>query len=200
MIYKLISAGDEYLDFKFDHEQIKRLLKETGCYERDMRISINNAPKKFRDIFSEPLNFEFIPMFKKQKGKPIPGLSVRDGRLFLSQKSYDVLFPLVKNDGEFLPVNHANGKGYFFTPLSVANVDPKVTQKNEWGDIVSLGFVENDVKDYAIFRTEYDGFMGLYCQEPVVEAIEDNNLTGLYITTDLANIFPEDRGGVERAN
>ncbi|WP_444997762.1 hypothetical protein [Aliikangiella sp. IMCC44359] len=200
MIYKLISDGDEFLDFKFDHEQIKQLLEKSGSCSRESRISVNNSPRRFGDVYSEPLNFEFIPMFKKQKEKPIPDLSVRDGRLFLSQESYRVLYSLIKNDGELLPVKYQKGDGYFFTPLSVASVDPQVTKKNEWGDIVSLGFEENSVKNYAVFRTEYDGFTGLYCQENIKQAIEDNNLTGLYITTDLANIFPEDRSTVEKAN
>jgi len=87
-----------------------------------------------------------------------------------------------------------------FTPLKVAEVDKNLSRKDEWNNILSLAFDKIQVKNWSVFRTEYNNYMSLYCQESVKQAIEDAQLTGLYITNDLANIFPEDRGSVVPLN
>ncbi|WP_444998451.1 hypothetical protein [Aliikangiella sp. IMCC44359] len=200
MIYRLIFNHHKFLNFRFDEEQLEDILGEPTDENFDSFINYNNAPKVFKEIYTVPLNFNFSIDHKEDKGKTIADLCVVNGRLFLSQRAYDILLPLINEDGEFLSVRYQEGNGYFFTPLSVVDVDPKITLKNEWGDIENLGFNEKDVEKYAVFRTRYDGYIGLYCQDRVKQAIEDNSLTGLYITTDLANIFPEDRASVEKAN
>ncbi|WP_444995436.1 hypothetical protein [Aliikangiella sp. IMCC44359] len=200
MLYKLIFNGEKYLNFFFDRKQISRILGERTISNKEKFINYNHCPRSYVGVFDESLNFDFSSSDKEDKGKPIPDIVVASGRLFLSQKAYDVLYPLIKNDGEFLSVNYQKGEGYFFIPLQVADVDKKVTMKNEWEDIVSLGFSEDDVKEFSVFRTEYDAFIGLYCQDYIKDAIEQAGLTGLFITNDLANIFAEDRSAVSKLN
>ena len=118
--------------------------------------------------------------------------------MFLNKKAYEAVANLIINDGEFLEVVDENGnQGFVFTPLRVAEdvngLDLKLSQKNEWNDVVHLAFNEEAVKNWALFRTKYNNFMTLHCQEAVKKAIEDTNLAGLYLTNDLGNIFPKNQ-------
>ena len=200
MIYKLLFNHKKYLNFYYDEKQLKRILGARTRTNFEKYINYYNGPVNFCDIFKEPLNFDFSSSDKQDSKKEIADLCIAAGRLFMSQNAYDRLKPLIENDGEFLPVNYQSGKGYFFNPLQVADTNPELTRKDEWEEIVSLDFHEEDTKSYSIFRTRYDAYRGLYCQESIKNAIEAHKLTGLYITTDLANIFPEDRSSVEKAN
>lgn len=200
MLYTLISDYDNYLDFHFDDEQILRVIGELSDETVDKRIDLNSIPRSYKGVINEPLKFSFPIVEKGDEKKELPDLAVDKGRLFLSIKAYESLKPLIENDGEFLPVTYENGSGYFYIPLRVAEVDPATTHRDQWEEIVSLGFDEEHVKDWSLFRTEYNACMSLYCQEKIKKAIEEDQLTGLYITNDLANIFPEDRSTVARIN
>ncbi|WP_444995537.1 hypothetical protein [Aliikangiella sp. IMCC44359] len=199
MIYNLISAYN-YREFTYNEAQINNIFGALSEGNIDKRIDMSSIPQSYKGIINEPLIFDFSPTEKSQEKLSIPDLSVREGRLFLTDKAYDVLEPLIKNDGEFLSVTYENKIGYFFIPLRVVDVDLKITMKNEWDEITNLGFIEEDTKEYNIFRTEYDVYYRLYCQEAVKEVIENAGLTGLYITTDLATIYPHDRSEVDKLN
>lgn len=204
MLYTLISDHDRYLSFHFDQEQIDRLIGEIGDDTIEKRIDINGTPQRYRQLITELLSFSFPTVDKEDKGKSIPDLEVFQGRLFLSQKAHDALASLIGADGEFLPVTYENGRGYFYTPLRVAEdvnaLNEALTRRNEWGDIEHISFKEENVKDWNLFRTEYDGFYRLFCQSQVKIAIEEAGLTGLYITNDLGNMFPQDYGAVAPLN
>lgn len=200
MLYTLIHDSNNYLEFHFNLDQIWRILEEYGDDHIDNRIDVNGEPKSFKNIIKEPLSLSFPLVDKKDKNKKVPDIDISSGRLFLSDKAYRVLKPLIENDGEFLPATYENGEGYFYIPMQVAKVDPSITHKDEWDEIVAIGFDEEHVKNWSVFRTEYNGYMHLYCQESIKIAIEDAQLTGLFITNDLANIFPEERGSVTKLN
>lgn len=200
MLYTLISDHHHYRDSHFDRDQVWRILEECGDDHIDNRIDVNGAPRSFKDIVKEPLIFSFPVIEKADKKKAIPDINIVSGRLLLNTNAYDVLKPLIENDGEFMPATYEGADCYFFIPMRVANIDPATTRKDEWDEIISLGFIENQVKNWSLFRTEYNGYMRLYCQQSIKDAIEDTNLTGTYITPDLANIFPEERGDVTDLN
>ncbi|MGI9281420.1 MAG: imm11 family protein [Endozoicomonas sp.] len=123
--------------------------------------------------------------------KEIPDISEHHGRLFLSEKAYDVLQDLLEAAGEFLPVKYASGNGYMFNPLqyaeSVDGVDYQLSQKDEFNDVISLGFHENKVRKFMAFRSEFSYLNDLICQEELKERIEKNNLKGVLITQVLGN-------------
>ena len=200
MLYTLISDYHNYLEFHFDRDQIYKMLAVYGDDDICHRVDVNGEPKSFQYIVKEPLNLSFPIVDKPDKNKKIPDIDVNLGRLFLSDKAYKLLKPLIESDGDFLPVTYENGSGYFYIPLRVAEIDPTITKRDEWEEIVSLGFDDEQVKNWSLFRTEYNGYTGLYCQESIKEAIEGAQLTGLFITNDLANIFPEERSSVAQLN
>lgn len=200
MLYTLIHDHYHFLESHFDDEQMWRILEEYGDEHINNRVDVNNKPESFSEIVKEPLKFSFPVMAQQDNNKPIPDIDLHSGRLLLSQKAYDALNPLIESDGDFMPAVYQSEHYYFFIPMRVAQINSSLTHKNEWDEIISIGFDEEETKDWALFRTEYNGYMSLYCQQSIVDAIEQANLTGLYITNDLANIFPEDRSDVVMLN
>jgi hypothetical protein len=186
----------------WDKEQIASIVRDDDI---DHLIDINGAPIAHKSVFTVPLRVSFEAIYPQDKKLLVPDLCVFEGRLFLNSKAYKALAGLIGADGEFLDVIDENGNhGFVFTPLRIAEdvngLDSRLSQKNEWGDVEHLAFNEDAVKNWAVFRTEYNGFMTLHCQAGVKNAIEDAELTGLYITNDLASIFPEDRSSVAPLN
>lgn len=199
ILYSLIHDHNKYLKLLWDREQISSLVDEMGC-AMQKRIDMWNAPCSFRGVINETLRVSFPVLSKDDKNCAVPDIAIDQGRIFLNKKAYTVLKSLIENDGEFLPVTYEEGDGYIFIPLKVAEsvegLDTKLSLKNEWGDVENIAFIEEKVKDWSVFRCEFNSYMSAFCSEEVKQAIERNVLTGLYITPDLGNIFPEGRGDV----
>ncbi len=123
----------------------------------------------------------------------MPDISEHYGRLFLSQKAYEALSELLKNDGEFLPVNYEDGSAYIFNTLSVAEsvngLDEALSLKDEYGQRKNVAFHEDRVKDFMIFKTEFDSYISAYIQDELKQAIEAADLKGVYFTPDLGDPF-----------
>jgi hypothetical protein len=94
---------------------------------------------------------------------------------------------LIGQCGEFLPVYSENYQGYLFNTLALEDsaLNPKLCQKNEWGEISWLAFNEAKVES-TVFRTEDDNFMSVFCTEALINAYKAANLTGLVFTENLA--------------
>lgn len=182
----------------WDREKIASLVGEMGS-AMERRIDMWNAPRSFEGVFSETLRVSFPELSKEDKNCQLPDIAIDQGRLFLSGKAFETLKPLIENDGEFLPVIYEHGSAYIFIPLKVAEsadaLDEKLSRKNDWGDMENIAFHEELVASWSVFRSEFNAYMSVYCNEAVKEAIESNGLSGLYISPDLGNIFPEDRSG-----
>lgn len=204
MLYTLIYDSKNYREFHFDQNQIVRILDQEGYSDIEHRIDVNGEPKSFKYLVKEPLILTFPIIEKADKNKKIPDIEVSSGRLFLSEKAYQVLKPALENDGEFLPVTYENGQGYFFTPLHVAEdvdaINTELSQENGWNYFDHLVFYEDRVKEWSLFRMRHDGYRSVFCSNEIRQIIEDKQLTGLYITNDLANIFPEERSDVADLN
>ena len=204
MLYTMILNYHHYLSMVWDKAQIISVVKDDSMAAREKRIDMWNFPRIYSEIYNEPLRVHFPKLSKESKNCVIPDVDVTSGRLFLNPKAYEVLKPLIENDGEFLPLIYEHGEAYFFNPLRVAEsvdgLDRTLTHRNEWGDIDNLAFHQDKIKDWAVFRCEYNYFNSLICQQHIKDAIENAGLTGLYITPDLANIFPEEVTQVAKIN
>lgn len=189
MLYTILYA-DNCLGAVIDGDQVDSLVGES---DMDKRIDFNHEPRSYRGVFSEPLNVKFDELHKTDKGKSIPDIALFQGRLFLGSKAYEVLKPLIENDGEFLPAVYQLGQGYIYTPLRVAEdidaLDEKLSRKNEWGDVENLAFDETKVADWTLFRARFNAYCTLQCQEAVKDAVESAGLTGLSFTPELGQIF-----------
>ena len=71
-------------------------------------------------------------------------------------------------------------------------LNTKLSFNNDWGDLESLAFHEDKVKELVVFRSEFDGYMGLFCQESFKLKVEALGLQGIIFSEDLGNIFPPD--------
>ncbi len=187
-LYSIYADTDLYRSIGFDRDQSFEVFGDNIRNHFD----VNFEPKPYLSTW-KTLDVSFADDGSGLSGDLIPDISERDGRLFLSQNAYDVLKPLLKNDGEFLPVNYDNGQGYFFNPLSLAEnvdgLDENRSIKNEWGDIENTAFHEDRVKNFMIFRTKFDSYISAYCQEELKSAIEQAGLKGVFFTPDLGDRF-----------
>lgn len=204
MLYTVLLDSKNYLDPMFSSDQLDRLVGTLNGETIANRIELNNTPRSFAGVFSEPLQIDF-PVFKKAKAKlPIPDIAVTEGRLFLNKKAYDALKDLIKNDGEFIPATYSGSEAFIFTPLNVAEkvdaLDTKLSKKNEWGDLENLSFDEEKLKDWVVFRAEFNAFYTLQVTQAFVDAVKENDLKGLYVTTNLGSIFAVERAEVSKLN
>ena len=188
-LYTLYSDFDHFAVIGYDENQIVRLCGKTP---RD-RFDFLGVPRPYKDILTETLTINFSDNSDGLAGIDIPDIQVFHGRMFLSERACNVLKNLIQNDGELIPVVYEKGDGYIFNPLSVAEtvdgLDASLCIKNEWGDIENIGFYEDRVSVYAIFKTKLDTFINTYCREDVKIAIEKAPLTGVIIALELGSRF-----------
>ena len=204
MLYTVLLDNKNYRDPMFNIEQLDRLVGTLNGDTLNNRIELNNTPRSFAGVFSEPLQIDF-PLFKKAQSKlQIPDIAASEGRLFLNKKAYDALHDLIKNDGEFIPAVYEGGEAFIFTPLTVAEsidaLDTNLTKKNEWGDLESLSFHEEKLGDWIVFRAEFNAFHTLQVTQAFVDAVKQNELRGLYITTNLGSVFTVERAEISKLN
>jgi hypothetical protein len=204
MLYTILLDDNKFLDPQIDSDQIDQLVGELSSETRTSRIDLYHGPRSFKGVFSEPLKVNF-PVFKKSKVKrEIPDIAAFEGRLFLNKKAYSALKDLIEADGEFIPAVYEGGDAFIYTPLNVAEnieaLDAKLSRKNEWGDLENLSFHEEKLGNWVLFRAEYNAFYTLQCTQAFVDAVLQNDLKGLYITTNLGSIFAVDRSEVSKLN
>lgn len=170
----------------------KQMYEEYG-EDIPTHFDVNFVARPYADVIKNPFKVNFANDESGLYGDQIPDISEDHGRLFLSIKAYELLKKLLDKDGEFLPVIYEDGEGYIFNPLHTAEevngLDTTLSLKNEWGDIENTAFHEERVKDFVIFKTEFDSYMSAYCQESLKEAVENSDLKGVFFTPDLGNPF-----------
>lgn len=172
-------------------ESMNKLGAEHGTF------AFNAEPKKYAEVW-QPLHIDFQACTGK-KTKSIPDISENFGRLFLSRKAYTVLKELLSNCGEFLPITYESvEQGYIFNPLLTAEqlnaLDEKFTTHDPHSNLEHFGFVEEKLKDTAIFKTQLDTFKGIFCNEEVKQAYEAAHLTGVRFNPDVSNPIGEAYG------
>ena len=161
---------------------------------RDTMFHFDQSPKSYADIW-QPIEITFAKLSGNKKGN-MPDLMIRNGRLFLNKKAYECLHQHLEGRGEFLPVTYGEESGYLFNILALADnvdgLDKKLSTKNEFYELQSLAFHEDRIKGFSVFRTAFDNFMGVYCNENFKLTIESAGLNGVSFSPDLGNIFPPD--------
>lgn len=193
MIYVIHPEVKQYLSYVLDSKETRKKLG------RDTMFHFDQSPKSYQDIW-QPIEISFAKLSGGKKGE-MPDVIIRNGRLFLSTKAYECLSGILEAHGEFLPVTFGGEDGYLFNILTLADdiggLDEKLSTKNEYGELQSLGFHEEKVKDLPVFRTAFDDYMGAYCNEAFKAAIETAELKGVIFSPDLGNIFPPDSSAQE---
>ena len=182
-LYSLYAHIENFAFIRFDREEL--------------RSKFGSNPKNYIDTGFKP-----VPYLDKWQsvhvtfedaegmvGHAIPDILEFKGKLFLNSKAYSVLYPLIKECGEFLPVKYEEQACFIFNPLRTAEefdaVNESLCAKNEWGDITSIGFYQDKLVNIPMFKSAANSYQSLNCNDMIKKAVEDNNLQGVHFTEDL---------------
>lgn len=179
MIYSLHPDVENFQLFSIDGKFARKALGE------DTMFHFDESPVSYSDVW-KPMELEFY-ISGKQKTLPIPDVTQHYGRLFLNEKAYAALKNILEPCGEFLPVFHSEGTGYLLNLLAIEDnaLNKDLCKKNEWGEIVWIGFNEEHVIN-PVFRIEYDNFFSVFCSEKFQSVYIEAELSGLVFTQNLA--------------
>ena len=157
---------------------------------------IDPTPKPYASIW-KPLEVSFYDSTSGKKKTKLPDIIIDHGRLFLNKAGTNALSALIEADGEILPVVFGEQHGVIFNSLKSAEdfdaIDTKLSIKNDWGDLQSLAFFEEKIDSTVLFKCQFDGFTGLFCNDVFKTAVEQTELNGVIFSVDLGNIFPPDQ-------
>jgi len=179
MIYSIHPDVEKFQLFSIDGKFARKALGE------DTMFHFDESPISYSGVW-KPMELEFY-ISGKQKTLPLPDISQHYGRLFLNEKAYVALKDILEPYGEFLPVFYADGTGYLFNLLALEDnaLNKDLCKKNEWGEIIWVGFDEDRVSN-SVFRTEYDNFFSVFCTEKFHSVYMASELNGLVFTQNLA--------------
>jgi hypothetical protein len=184
MLYRLNSNDIDYLSLIYDDEEVIEKLGEENL------IQIECDPREYAPIWQK-LSVRFEPALGGKSDKPIPDLQVHSGHLFLSEKALKSLKDVLEPYGELLPIVYSSDKeapkeGAIFNPLKVVSANERTSTKDSFGEVASLVF---DVEE-VIFKTGFDNYFGVYCNESLNDFIVEQGLLGLIFSDDLVQINP----------
>ncbi len=186
MYYSIHNDRTHFAALGFDWKQIVALFGDA----MDTRFDVNQTPRPYSEVWKDEITVNFSNA-GGLTGSAIPDIAEHQGRLFISAKAYDVLSPLLKNDGEFLPVTCVDGNGYMFNPLRLAEELGALNEahcvKNEWDEVEHIAFHEDQLTSVTAFRTEFDDYLSLFCSEDLKQAVEQHQLTGVTFNASLGN-------------
>ena len=188
-IFRICSDDAHYLNFVEDATDVEQKLG------RDHPFHIDPRPKRYAHLWKEPLKVTLY-YGNYNKGKRVPDIAENGGRIYLNQRVYETLYPVLEDAGEFLPVFHEEGEGYLFNPLMSAEDVDGVEEVfyDEHDNMIGYRFDEKRVKDLPIFRTEVDGYQGIFCSEAVKETVEASAFKGVRFTKHYSDLFRISKG------
>lgn len=179
MIYSVLPNSYDFLSLLYDDNDVIEKLGE------DHLVQADPSPVRYGEIW-KTIKVGFVDAHGKSVHKPVPDIEHHCGHLFLSEKAASALKPLIADLGEFLDIEYNDGKrGFIFNPLKIVEADKKLSMRNSAGDVSSIAFNE----EHPIFRSEFDDYYGVYCNQTFRDSVESNGLTGVNFELDLSNIF-----------
>jgi len=195
-IYRISTNIDNMMFF---HITQKELESKSGV---DPEYHAGSQPKP--QTGWQKVNASFVLPIDYKKSNPIPFLPDvthwGHNHLVFNQKAYDLVSEHLNPFGEFLPVVCEGYDYYLFNILQIADdnlIDQTNSEKNmmtmdgitmQMG-IKKLKFKEHKLKDTLVFKTNYDEYVGIFCNNKFKQLVEDANLKGIVFKLDLASIF-----------
>lgn len=178
MLYRILASHREFLMMSFSNKYMLESLK-TG-----KAIANDPSPVRYSNGWIAPsvAFVDGLPEYKNEKA--MADILYDMGHLFLTSQAADVL-KVFLNDGELLPVYYGSEKGYFFNPLKILEANDVLSLRDQYGDVTSLVFDE----EAPLFKTEYDGYNGLFCNQEFKDTVEKSGFRGAVFSVNLSNIF-----------
>ncbi len=184
MIYRIHPSTDKFLCLHIDGKEARKVLGENTDF------NIDPSPISYRDQWKTMI----VEFYDDDSGtEVVPDISMRVGKLFLSNRAYEVLKNLFDLYGEFLSVIYDGGSGYIFNCLELAEqhkaVNNQLSMHDPLSDKFSIVFDENKLSGIDVFRCEID-LDAFFISEKIKKIIEAEQLTGITFTTDVSHPFP----------
>lgn len=173
MLYRIVNINNGFALFSFKDEYMLSVIDD------DNNIIMNSAPREYSAEW-QAMEVDFVD------GNKLPDIQVAYSRLYLSTKATQALKPFL-NWGELLEVCHKGNKGYLFNPLTTQAANTALSLR-ENHEVKALTFDQ----ELPIFKTDFDGYEGIFCSDEFVQAIDNQGLKGCGFNIDLANIFYDD--------
>lgn len=181
MLYRILPDHANYLMQTFSEDyMLESITMEKGVVADPRPHVFGSEWKEIEILFADA-----YPENKKQK--VIPDITIEGGRLILTEQAANTLEPFL-SDGELLPVNYNDKKWYIFNPLKIIEPNTLLSTRDQFGDVTSLVFD----KEEFLFKSEYEGYSGVFCNQEFKDAVIKNGLKGVGFNVDLANIFLDD--------
>lgn len=186
MIYRLKRPENTHEVIQLKVVELAKLLNDT-----DLALvrRIFNSCEKLSERWVKPI-CEPHPQFDNS---PAPDISFWGNFLALNAKAYNVLAPVIADDGEFLPIDV---KGYSLQLFNCTQLSAEIPElslvKYEDGfpnGLHSLVFNESDVYGKAIFKSKLQGCRALFVTDAFKSLCEQHTLSGLRFDENLVNIF-----------
>ncbi|WP_308363654.1 MULTISPECIES: hypothetical protein [unclassified Microbulbifer] len=182
--------------------RIKPDLDTYGWFELDMQKVLSALGRKTFSKFTETDASiadkweDFEARLEPPDGEVVvsvrPDLTTWGGgcHLVLNEKAFDVLGSLLAPYGEFLSAPFEGEEYRIFNCRTTKPADESKSQKKLVDGLqeglISLDFDPADIADTPVFKTDYDLFISLYCDERFKRLVEKNSLTGITLREDLA--------------
>lgn len=186
MTYLIHPDHQHYKTFVFNHKAVRNALGS------ETQFHFARAPQPYKEGW-QPFDIGFEALSKKAAQ---PDIMVRNGRLFLTEAALAAVAPLIEPHGELLPITYEGQPGLLLNILATAEqvngLNTEGSHKNAFGDVQALAFNETAVQGLGVFRTVFDGYMGVYCNAAFKAAVEGAALKGLVFSDDLGTVFPPD--------
>ena len=113
--------------------------------------------------------------------------------LVLSHRAYEILKPILENEGEFLLVTAGEEQVYVFNCLSFGQEDESVCVKKYLDGIEdgyeTLYFEESDIEKRYLFKSRLEGCQRLYATESFKRLCDHYDLRGLRFEENLLSVF-----------
>ncbi|WP_193164738.1 hypothetical protein [Microbulbifer hainanensis] len=183
--YRIKPDLDTYGWFELDYEKmLKTLGRKTFSKFTETDASIADKWDNFEARF-EPPDGEVVVSIR-------PDLTTWGGgcHLVLNEKAFSVLKPLLAPYGEFLSAPSEGEEYRIFNCRTTKPADDSKSQKKLVDGLqeglISLDFDPADIADAPVFKTDFDLFRSLYCDQRFKDLVREHGLTGIEIREDLA--------------
>lgn len=193
-IYKIRSDDKNYKELSLDSLQLfdKLQLDPEGPGLIDC-ANLGQGEEKFPHQWKKiAVEFEASPEYPG--AVKIPNISVWLGTaMVFSEKAHAFLKLVLKDDGEFLPIDFKGDTYYIFNLLKKGKIDEgKSVYRWQEGiamDLVTRVFDEQDMQDQYLFQCTHNGYGGIYCTEEFKQDCNNFELDGLLFDEDISNIY-----------
>ena len=189
-VYRLRSDHEQFMTFTIAPKELRAKMGDNFTYHFD------RTPTPQTPHWSTP-NGRFYQPVDFPKANKIPDITdwtISD--LVFNQKTYQIFSETLKDYGEFLTISVEGIPYYLFNVLKVIDQDAIDESQSEqklkdgqYEGLVKLKFREDKIKDLLLFRTSYDEYLNIYCQDDFKNMVEKSALSGLIFKTDLAGVL-----------